>query len=150
MTSVTISTDTLAQTENAAHRLSQLVRAGDVVALWGGLGAGKTTFCRFLITACMGAPTDVPSPTYTLVQTYDAPAFPIFHFDLFRLRAPEEVFELGWDETPEGLALIEWPERAGPHLPEWRLDVRFEMAGDSRTLTLEPRGEDWQTRIHGY
>ena len=89
----------LAATAALAKRLSQSVRAGDVTALQGGLGAGKTTFARAFISALMGETTDVPSPTYTLVQSYDAPEFPIFHFDLYRLESPDEVYELGWDET---------------------------------------------------
>ena len=137
----------LAATEALAKRLSKSVRAGDVIALHGGLGAGKTTFARAFISALIGETTDVPSPTYTLVQSYDAPEFPIFHFDLYRLESPDEVYELGWDETQSGIALIEWPDKAGPHLPTWRLDLKIEIAGEIRIATLEPHGEDWQTRL---
>lgn len=139
---------TLADTAALAERLAPLLKSGDVIALHGDLGAGKTTFARALINALMAENTEVPSPTYTLVQTYDGPAFPIFHFDLYRLDDPIEVYELGWDETVSGLALIEWPDRAGSHLPKWRLDVIFNIQGDSRAVTLEPHGEDWQTRLH--
>ena len=138
----------LAATEALAQRLAPLLRAGDVIALRGGLGAGKTTLSRGLISALMQQATEVPSPTYTLVQLYDAPHFPVFHFDLYRLEDPQDVFELGWDETQDGLALIEWPDRAGEHLPAWRLDLTIEMVGENRTARLEPRGEDWQTRLH--
>ncbi len=138
----------LAATAALARRLAPVLKAGDVIALHGGLGAGKTTFSRALIEALLGRATDVPSPTYTLVQTYDGPDFPIFHMDLYRLEQPDEVFELGWEDTQEGLALIEWPERAGPHLPAWRLDLTLELLGDRRKAILEPRGEDWQTRLH--
>lgn len=131
-----------------AKKLAPLLKAGDVIALHGGLGVGKTTFSRALITALMGVETEVPSPTYTLVQTYNGPDFPIFHMDLYRLEQPEDVFELGWDETQDGLALIEWPDRAGAHLPAWRLDLTLEILGDTRKATLEPRGEDWQTRLN--
>lgn len=140
----------LAATTQLAQRLAPLLKAGDVLALQGGLGAGKTTFARALISALMGQDTEVPSPTYTLVQTYDGPEFPIFHFDLYRLEDPSEVLELGWDETQYGLALIEWPDRAGSHLPTWRLDLTLEIAGDIRNARLEPRGEDWQTRLHAF
>lgn len=136
-------------TTELARQLAPILKAGDVIALRGGLGAGKTTFARALIGALLGYETDVPSPTYTLVQMYDGPSFPIFHMDLYRLAAPEDVFELGWDETQSGLALIEWPERAGPHLPAWRLDMILEIDGETRKATLEPQGEDWQTRLHG-
>ncbi len=138
----------LAATTQFARTLAPLLKAGDVIALRGGLGAGKTTLARALIETLLGRETDVPSPTYTLVQTYEGPAFPIFHMDLYRLEQPDDVFELGWDETQNGLALIEWPERAGSHLPSWRLDLTLEILGDSREAILEPHGEDWQTRLH--
>lgn len=140
----------LTATNSLAERLAPRLKSGDVIALRGGLGAGKTTFARALISNLMGQPTDVPSPTYTLVQIYDGPEFPIFHFDLYRLDDPDEVFELGWDTTQDGLALIEWPARAGSHLPAWRLDLSFEIAGDIRTARLEPHGEDWQIRLHEF
>ena len=137
-------------TTELAKRLAPALKAGDVIALHGGLGAGKTTFSRALISALMQTQTDVPSPTYTLVQTYDGPDYPIFHFDLYRLETPDEVFELGWDETADGISLIEWPDRAGQFLPKWRLEVTFQViAGtERRTATLEPFGEDWQSRLH--
>ena len=140
----------LESTEALAQRLAPLLNAGDVIALRGGLGAGKTTFTRALISALLNEATEVPSPTYTLVQTYTGPDFPIFHFDLYRLDDPIDVFELGWDETQDGLAIIEWPDRAGSHLPTWRLDLEIEMAGEIRTARLEPKGEDWQTRLHDF
>lgn len=138
----------LSETVKLARTLAPVLKGGDVIALRGGLGAGKTTFARALITTLLGRETDVPSPTYTLVQTYAGPHFPIFHMDLYRLDHPDEVFELGWDETHDGLALIEWPDRAGTHLPSWRLDLTLEILGDSRKAVLEPHGEDWQTRLH--
>lgn len=133
-----------------ARKLAPLLKAGDLIALRGDLGAGKTTFARALISALVGVETEVPSPTYTLVQTYSAAAFPIFHFDLYRLDDPNEIFELGWDDTYDGLSLIEWPDRAGRHLPTWRLDLNIEIVGDIRIATLEPYGEDWQTRMHEF
>lgn len=145
-----ISLPSLEATEKLARWLTPHLHAGDVIALHGGLGAGKTTFSRALISALIGEETDVPSPTYTLVQTYEGPDFPVFHFDLYRLETPEEVFELGWDETVEGLSLIEWPDRAGPFLPKWRLDIVFTVpeGSETRTAALEPHGEDWQRRLH--
>lgn len=140
----------LAATRALAEKLAPLLKAGDVIALHGGLGAGKTTFSRALISALLGQETEVPSPTYTLVQTYDGPDFPIFHFDLYRLNSPYEVDELGWDETEDGLALIEWPDQAGSRLPAWRLDLSLELTGEIRVARLEPRGEDWQTRLHEF
>lgn len=137
-------------TTRLARSLAPGLKAGDVIALRGGLGAGKTTFARALIEALLGQATEVPSPTYTLVQTYDGPDFPIFHLDLYRLEHPDEVFELGWDDTQTGIALIEWPDRAGSHLPAWRLDLTLEILGDTRKALLEPHGEDWQTRLHEF
>ena len=138
-----------AATARLAQRLAPHLEAGDVIALRGGLGAGKTTFARALISALLGRETDVPSPTYTLVQTYDGPDFPVFHFDLYRLEQPDEVMELGWEETMDGLALIEWPDKAGGHLPVSRLDLTLEITAEGRTARLEPHGEDWQARLHG-
>lgn len=128
--------------------LATHLRAGDIVALHGGLGAGKTTLTRGLVSALMGAATDVPSPTYTLVQTYEAPHFQIYHFDLYRLQSPDELIELGWDETQNGLAIVEWPQQAGPRLPRWRLDLDLQPDGTGRKATLEGHGEDWQNRLH--
>ena len=142
--------ETLADTEDIATKLSVLLREGDFIALRGGLGAGKTTFSRALISALLGEATEVPSPTYTLVQTYEGSRYPIFHFDLYRLDHEDEVHELGWDETVEGLALVEWPDNAGRNLPRTRLDIHFDLSAQSRTLRLEPIGEDWQTRLHGF
>ena len=138
-----------AATARLAGRLAPHLKPGDVIALRGGLGAGKTTFARALISALIGAQTDVPSPTYTLVQTYDTPGLTVFHFDLYRLEHAGEVMELGWEETMDGLSLIEWPDRAGGHLPQWRLDLTLEQTVDGRTARLEAHGEDWQARLHG-
>ncbi len=128
-------------------RLARLLRRGDVIALRGELGAGKTTLVRGLIQALLGPEEEVPSPTYTLVQAYDAPDFPVWHFDLYRLETADDILELGWDETQDGVALIEWPERAGAYLPVNRLDVFLEISGDGRRARLEPGGEGWQERL---
>jgi tRNA threonylcarbamoyladenosine biosynthesis protein TsaE len=137
-------------TRQAGAKLAALLRAGDIVALYGGLGAGKTTLSRGLISTLMGEETEVPSPTYTLVQIYDGPTFQIFHYDLYRLKSANELTELGWDETQDGLALVEWPEQAGDQLPAWRLDVHLTAYEGGRKLRLEAHGEDWQTRIYDF
>lgn len=136
------------ETQALGAALAALLRPGDVVALHGDLGAGKTTLVRGLVQALLDRPEEVPSPTYTLVQVYDGPDFSIWHFDLYRLDDPEDVEELGWDETIEGAALIEWPERAGRRLPANRLDVYLEISGEGRQARLEPRGEGWQERLN--
>ncbi len=131
--------------------LAPLLRAGDAVLLSGALGAGKSTLARALIRALTSPDEDVPSPTFTLVQTYDAEP-PLAHFDLYRLERPEEALEIGLVEAVEdGAALIEWPERLGEDPGAWvgpdRLTVRLEAAGDARHATVSGAG-DWERRIH--
>lgn len=138
----------LSTTRLFAQRLARLVQPGDFIALRGGLGAGKTTFARFLISALMGEETEVPSPTYTIVQTYNAGDLEIFHFDLYRIETPDELEELGWDDTYNGLSLVEWPQHAGDRLPRNRLDIEFSTSTESRTATLVGHGEYWQSRIN--
>jgi tRNA threonylcarbamoyladenosine biosynthesis protein TsaE len=145
--SAPLSLSSLEDTAHLAARLAPLLKAGDVIALEGDLGAGKTTFCRALISALLGEEAEVPSPTYTLVQTYEGPNFPIYHFDLYRLEAPAELDELGWEETVDGLALIEWPNKARRRLPAWRLEISLKISGTDRIAHLVPHGEDWQTRM---
>jgi tRNA threonylcarbamoyladenosine biosynthesis protein TsaE len=128
-------------------RLAKHLKRGDVIALHGDLAAGKTTLARGLIQALLCPDEEVPSPTYTLVQAYDAPDFPVWHFDLYRLEDPAGVLELGWEDTQTGVALIEWPERAGHYLPAGRLDVFLEISGEARRARLEPAGEGWQERL---
>lgn len=113
-----------AATAALARRIAAVARAGDVIALAGDLGTGKTRFARAFVDAATGDGEEVPSPTFTLVQTYDSPAGPIWHFDLYRLTRPEEAYELGIEEAlADGIALIEWPERLGGLLPAARLDI---------------------------
>ena len=135
-----------ADTEALGALLARALQAGDVVCLWGSLGAGKTTLARGLIRALMGPGQEAPSPTFTLVQTYDAPDFPLSHLDLYRLSDPEEVRELGLDEALEdGAAVIEWPERLGPRLPADRLDIRLRIEAEGRVAEVERHGR-WKDR----
>lgn len=135
-------------TADLAARLGRLLRPGDVVALSGDLGAGKSAFARHLIRSLGDAEEEVPSPTFTLVQTYDLPGFPLWHFDLYRLTEPDEVLELGWEEViHEGVALVEWPVRLGPLLPANRLDLDLAITGpESRRATLTAHGA-WARRL---
>ncbi len=134
-----------AATERLARRIARLAQAGDVIALRGELGAGKTFFARAFIGEA-----DVPSPTFTLVQIYDAhPAARIWHFDLYRLRSPEEAVELDIEDAfAEGISLIEWPERLGGLLPAERLDVSLEPGArpTARRVRLTGRG-GWARRL---
>jgi len=119
------------------------LRRGEAVLLSGGLGAGKSTLARGLVRALTTPDEEVPSPTFTLVQTYDGPAFPVAHFDLYRLAGAGEVYELGLDEAlDEGAAVIEWPERLeGAGLPADRLDIELsEPPGGGRAARLTPHG----------
>src|SRR5277367_2963315 len=103
---------------------------GDLVTLSGDLGAGKTTFARALIRYLAGDDSiEVPSPTFTFVQTYELPRFPVVHADLYRLSGTAELAELGFDDLPDGaVVLLEWPDRAAGFLPSDRLDITFTMA----------------------
>lgn len=132
-----------------AARISALARPADVIALKGDLGAGKTTFARAFIHARGNREEEVPSPTFTLVQVYQLDRAAIWHFDLYRLRAPEEAWELGIEEAfSEGISLIEWPERLGPLLPERRLEIALAFGDrpDARQVSLDP-GTAWQARL---
>ena len=116
--------------------LAPYLRAGDVVLLKGDLGAGKTTWARGLICALLGD-VEVPSPTYTLVQTYSAPDFEVWHFDLYRLKQEDEVWELGIEEAlDDGVCLIEWPERIDGLLSGTELTVALRIIDDRRVAVL--------------
>ncbi len=109
-----------------AQEMAHSLCRGDILLLKGDLGAGKSTFARALIQALCGAETEVPSPTFTLVQTYDASSFTLWHFDLYRLTQPEEVYELGIEEAyNNGVSLIEWPERMGDQIPPRAIEIKF-------------------------
>ncbi len=139
-----------ATTARLAGRLAGLARAGDVIALKGGLGAGKTSFARAFLRARAGDPAlEVPSPTFTLVQPYDLPDGAVWHFDLYRLARPEEAWELGIEEAfGQVIALIEWPENLGDLLPAEHLEIRLASgaspAARHATLTASP---GWTRRL---
>jgi tRNA threonylcarbamoyladenosine biosynthesis protein TsaE len=144
-----------AATAALAQRLAPCLRSGDIVALNGDLGAGKTSFARALIRALCGpegAEREVPSPTFTLVQSYDTPRGPIHHFDLYRIRSPDELTEIGWDEAlADGIVLVEWPDRAGALLPAKRLNITlgFGATADTRCAVLAP-GTGWIENHPGF
>ncbi len=137
-----------AATAALAEALSPALRLGDVVALRGVLGTGKTLFARAIIQA-LGEPGEVPSPTFTLVQIYDQGPIPVWHFDLFRIAKAEEIYELGIEDAfVEAITLIEWPERLGALTPANRLEITFDSVDDpqSRRLTMRGHG-DWAARL---
>ena len=136
-----------AATAALAARLAPRAVPGDVVALRGVLGSGKTSFARGFIAARAGRALEVPSPTFTLVQTYDLPDGTIWHFDLYRLERPDDAVELGIDEAfAAGISLIEWPERLGGLLPAARLDLELAFAGTGRRAVLTPH-DGWRARL---
>jgi tRNA threonylcarbamoyladenosine biosynthesis protein TsaE len=139
-----------AATERLGARLAAALAPRDLVALSGDLGTGKTCLARAVIAGLMGGPEEVPSPTFTLVQTYETPRGPLWHFDLYRLSAPDEVWELGFEEAlAEGISLIEWPERLGRLLPAVRLDLglRFAAEPGARHADLVGHGAAWAGRL---
>lgn len=120
-------------TANLAQQLARLARPGDVIALEGPLGSGKTAFARAFIQSLVGVDEEVPSPTFTLTQIYDCDIGTIWHFDLYRLEKPEDALELGIEDAFAGdISLIEWPDRLGAWLPRERLTVAL-AAGDRPT-----------------
>ncbi|NQW50449.1 MAG: tRNA (adenosine(37)-N6)-threonylcarbamoyltransferase complex ATPase subunit type 1 TsaE [Rhodospirillales bacterium] len=128
-----------AATERLGAALAARLRPRDVVALEGGLGAGKTTLARAILRAASGDPAlIVPSPTFTLVEVYETGRGSFWHFDLYRLEEPEQVFELGWEEARiDGVALVEWADRLGALLPRERLTIRLSVVDEGRLATLE-------------
>ncbi|MEQ8387834.1 MAG: tRNA (adenosine(37)-N6)-threonylcarbamoyltransferase complex ATPase subunit type 1 TsaE [Alphaproteobacteria bacterium] len=147
-----------AATGRLAATLAAMAEPGDVITLTGPVGAGKTSFARAFIRArAEGAGVllgEVPSPTFTLVQCYEIGAAAIWHFDLYRLADPGEVWELGIEEAEgKGISLIEWPERMAPFLPADRLDLVFAPIDEVRcpdlrriALTAPDRGS-WGHRL---
>jgi len=121
-----------AATELLARRIAPLLRPADVLLLAGELGAGKSTFARALLRELAGdAALEVPSPTYTLLQSYPTRLGTVHHFDLWRLGDPAELAELGWEEALRDLVLVEWPERLGPRLPPGALQIHLTLAADN-------------------
>ena len=139
----------LSAMEAYGEHIASRLRAGDVVALNGGLGVGKTTLARSIIAA-LGYAGEVPSPTFTIIETYDAPALrlPIVHADFYRLEDPSEVHELGLDDYREGAALLaEWPDHAGGFAQEGGcLSITLETAENGR-IAIASGGADWVERM---
>lgn len=137
-------------TTRLGHALSALLRPGDTVLLEGPIGAGKSHVARAIIQhrlALEDRMEDIPSPTFTLVQTYETERAEIWHADLYRLSDPDEIIELGLDTAFQtGICLIEWPDRLGTDRPDHALTLTLTPNGDGRMATL--RGaSDWAARL---
>lgn len=144
---MTVPLPDLAAMQEFGARIAAKLEPGDVVALSGGLGAGKTTLARAIIAA-LGHEGEVPSPTFTIVETYDHLPVPLVHADFYRLEHPSEAEEIGLDDYREGAVLIaEWPDHAGgfEHEPTC-LAIALETVGEGRQAIVKP-GEAWQSRI---
>jgi len=140
--------------EAATTRLGAAIavglRAGEAICLSGPLGAGKSTLARGLIRALTTPDEETPSPTFTLIQTYEARGLTIAHLDLYRLASPDEAYEIGLDEAlAQGGVLIEWPERLEGRLPPDRLDIDLAFEDDARRARLTAHGA-WQGRTIDY
>jgi len=122
---------------------------GDVVCLHGDLGAGKSVLARGYVRALCGMDTEVPSPTFTLMQYYEAREFDIIHADLYRLERAEDIIEIGLEERfDDAVTLIEWPQRMGALLPAIRLDITLNIHKNGRRLAeLVPHGKVWESRF---
>ncbi len=137
----------LAATTVLAARVAALLVPGDAVLAEGPLGAGKSAFFRAVLRRLVGDPhLEVPSPSYTLVQSYDTPVGAVHHFDLWRLDGPAGLLELGWDDAQRDIVLVEWPERLGVLRPENALTIELRFLEETRRQAVL-RG--WPGRIGG-
>ncbi|MDQ7018670.1 MAG: tRNA (adenosine(37)-N6)-threonylcarbamoyltransferase complex ATPase subunit type 1 TsaE [Robiginitomaculum sp.] len=140
---------TEADTTALGAALAARGRPGDVVCLHGDLGAGKSVLARGYIRALCGKDTEVPSPTFTLLQYYEAREFDIIHADLYRLEQAEDIIEIGLEERfGDAVTLIEWPQRLGALRPAIRLDITLNIHKNGRRLAeLVPHGKVWESRF---
>ncbi len=140
----TIKISNEADMQNFAQECANQCHQNHMIALYGTLGAGKTTFARHFIRTLTYKDMDVPSPTFTLVQEYDTSKGLLRHFDLYRLENKEEIYEIGWEDAiVTGINLIEWPERLGTLLPKKRTDISIEIVSDNeREITVHHHGTE--------
>ena len=138
----------LAATEALAAAIAALARPGDAILLEGPLGAGKTAFARAFLRAASSDPQlEVPSPTFTLVQSYDTSVGTVHHFDLWRIDDPSALHELGWDAARSDVVLLEWPERLAALRPADALTVALHIAGDTHRRAVISGWPDRLSRI---
>lgn len=135
----------LSATEALGERLASVARAGDCILLEGPLGAGKTALARAFLRAAAGNPAmEVPSPSFTLVQTYDTKIGPVFHYDLWRLDGSDSLVELDWEDAQDGIVLVEWPDRLGKLRPAKALTITLRLEpGEARDAILA----GWDDRL---
>lgn len=136
-----------AETESLAETLAVISRQGDIWGLNGTLGAGKSVFARAFIKKLTDAK-EVPSPTFTLLQTYNAKSFDIYHYDLYRLENPMEIFELGVEEAfYSGVSLVEWPEKMAGLAPRNMWHVTIEPVQEGRRIIISTDDADKMKRL---
>ena len=134
-------------TKQVGKRLAHIAKTGDVFAIYGTLGMGKSVLARGFIQELSKAE-EVPSPTFTLLQTYQASIFDIYHFDLYRIKQPEEIFEIGVEEAfYSGVSLIEWPEKMGEYLPKDVFMLELKPFGSGRKLTVKTNSKEKYSRL---
>ena len=134
-------------TVDFAERMAAILQAGDTLLLSGEIGAGKSAFSRAVIRTLAGAEIEVPSPTFTLVQTYDVFPAEVWHCDLYRLTHPDEAYELGLDEAFEtAICLVEWPDRLGETKPAGALSLHFEALPDGHAVSFSAN-DRWAARL---
>jgi tRNA threonylcarbamoyladenosine biosynthesis protein TsaE len=131
----TFISDSAAETEALGHRVAAEIKSGSMLALKGGLGAGKTQFTKGLV-AGLGSSAGVTSPTFTIVHEYSGGRLPVYHFDFFRLNDQENLSRLGLDDYffGDGVCVVEWPDRLPELIPEHALWIRFEMESPDRRV----------------
>jgi tRNA threonylcarbamoyladenosine biosynthesis protein TsaE len=138
-----------AETATLGGIVAAIAAAGDTIFLNGPLGAGKTEFARAFIRAFTGeADCSVPSPTFSLVQVYEGGSAPVYHFDLYRIKDADEIFELGWEEAQGGgITLVEWAERLGSFAPRDPLAIEFKSGADGRRSISLSGSPAWAARL---
>ena len=137
------------ETRALGRRLAGLLCPGDVLLLWGDLGAGKSELTRGIAEG-LGVTATVTSPSFTILNVYDDGRVPLYHFDWYRLESAEELYEMGMDEYlgGDGVAVVEWPSQCPEAIPETHLAVRLEPAGENeRDITLTPMGDFRDVRL---
>lgn len=147
MEEIKIISKTEQDTKEIGQKLAKYAKRGDCYALFGTLGMGKSVMARSFVQELCGDE-EVPSPTFTLVQLYDAPEYTIYHFDLYRLKSAEEIFELGMEDALyDGVCLIEWPEKMAQYLPRNCIKITITPNNEERIITISSADEQKLTRI---